>query len=68
MSAKRDDNVFLGHMLDMARKACSKCTGLRRAQFDADENLRLALFHLVQIIGEAARSVSAETRNAHPEI
>ena len=68
MSAKRDDNVYLGHMMDTARRACAKCAGLGRAQFDADENLRLALLHLVQIIGEAARRVSAETRNAHPEI
>ena len=35
---------------------------------DADENLRLALTHLIQIIGEAARSVSREFCDEHPEI
>jgi uncharacterized protein with HEPN domain len=49
------DLVYAGHMLDMARKAVGKTDGLSREAFDADENLRLALTHLVQIIGEAAR-------------
>lgn len=35
---------------------------------DADENLRLALTHLVQVIGEAGRHVSREFCPAHPEI
>jgi uncharacterized protein with HEPN domain len=64
----RDDNVYLGHMLDTARKICAKSAGLERARFDADEDLRLALLHLVQIVGEAAGRVSAQTRAAHPEI
>jgi uncharacterized protein with HEPN domain len=47
-------------MLDMARKACKLVAGKDRAAYDADETLRLALTHLVQVIGEAARHVSAE--------
>ena len=52
------DLVYVGHMLDMARKAVAKTRGLAREAYDADENLRLALIHLVQVIGEAARQVS----------
>jgi uncharacterized protein with HEPN domain len=63
-----DDSVYIGHMLDMARKATEKVGALRRKDYDSDENLRLALAHLVQVIGEAARRVSSETRSAHPEI
>jgi uncharacterized protein with HEPN domain len=37
-------------------------------EFDADENLRLALTHLIQTIGEAARRVSPEFRQAHPQV
>lgn len=37
------DLIYVGHMLDMARKAVSKTTGLSREAYDADENLRLAL-------------------------
>lgn len=55
-------------MLDMARKAVGKTQGLAREAYDADENLRLALIHLVQVIGEAARQVSAECSASHPDI
>ena len=34
----------------------------------ADENLRLALIHLVQVIGEAAGRVSREFTTSHSEI
>ena len=51
------DLVYVGHMLDMARKAVGKTQGISRETYDADENLRLALIHLIQTIGEAARQV-----------
>ena len=62
------DLVYVGHMLDMSRKAVGKAVGVSRAAYDADENLRLALIHLIQVIGEAARQVSEEFSNGHPEI
>lgn len=62
------DLVYVGHMLDMVRKAVEKTQSISRADYDADENLRLALTHLVQVIGEAARHVSRELRDAHPEV
>ena len=64
----RRDLVYVGHMFDMARKAVGKTQGLSRETYDADENLRLALIHLVQVIGEAARQVSRPFVEAHPEI
>jgi uncharacterized protein with HEPN domain len=54
------DLVYVGHMLDMARKAVSKTQNISRETYDADENLRLALIHLIQTIGEAARQVWRE--------
>lgn len=62
------DLVYVGHMLDMARKAVEKTTGLTRDAYDRDENLRLALTHLVQVIGEAARNVSQTFCEEHPEV
>lgn len=62
------DLVYVGHMPDMARKAVAKVRDLPREAYDADENLRLALIHLVQVIGEAARQVSRELTATHPEI
>ncbi|MBE7506560.1 MAG: DUF86 domain-containing protein [Planctomycetia bacterium] len=63
-----DDSVYLGHMLDTARKAVSKVSGKTRADFDADEDLRIVLAHLVQVIGEASTRVSAKSKTAHPQI
>jgi len=63
-----DDAVYAGHMLDSARKARQMVAGKGRADYDADETLRLALTHLLQVIGEAARRLSAEFLSAHPEL
>ncbi len=65
---QRDDEVYVGHMLDLSRKVAAKIAGVPRQKFDEDENLRLALAHLLQTIGEAARRVSREFQKAHPEI
>jgi uncharacterized protein with HEPN domain len=65
---QKDDRLFLRHMRDHARKALALCAGKTRAQFDADETLRLALSYLLQIIGEAASHVSRDTKRAHPDI
>ena len=64
----KDDLVYIGHMLDTACKVAEKVQGIRRTDFDKDENLRIALAHLIQVIGEAARHVSPAFRNAHPEV
>jgi uncharacterized protein with HEPN domain len=63
-----EDGVYLGHMLDMTRKAVRAVASKSRAHYDGDEILRLGLTHLVQVIGEAARKVSGEFRDQHPEI
>lgn len=62
------DLVYVGHMLDMAKKAVGKAADLTHDTYDTDENLRLALTHLVQVIGEAGRRVSSEFSAGHPEI
>ncbi|MEX0691273.1 MAG: HepT-like ribonuclease domain-containing protein [Gemmatimonadales bacterium] len=55
-------------MLETARKAAGKAEGLDFERFVTDENLHLACVHLVQVIGEAASRVSAETRARHPSV
>ena len=65
---QKDDLVFVGHMLDTARLIVGKVAGLSRSDFDANDNLCLALTHLVQTIGEAARRTSAAFQNQHPDI
>jgi uncharacterized protein with HEPN domain len=60
--------VYMGHMLDMARKAVRKARDVSRSRYDADEDIRIILAHLVQSIGEAAAHVSQETRRLHAGI
>lgn len=62
------DLVYVRHMLDIALSAVNKVDHVTREQFDADENLRLALAHLVQTLGEAARRVSREFQLKHMDI
>jgi uncharacterized protein with HEPN domain len=64
----KDDLVYAGHMLDLARKAVAKTRGVSRGEYNSDEDLRLALTHLIQTIGEAARRISQEFRDANPQI
>lgn len=62
-----DDSIYLRHMLETARRARA-LGGDDRDRFLADEAKQLALVHLIQVLGEAARRVSAETRALHPAI
>jgi uncharacterized protein with HEPN domain len=64
----KDDLVYAGHMLDTARKAASKIAGKTRDDYDRDENLRMALAHLIQTLGEAARHISLALQKSHAEI
>lgn len=65
---RKDDVVYLGHMLDTARKAVDRVRSRTRAEYDKDEDLRIVTAHLVQIIGEAAARVSAEGRNLYADV
>lgn len=65
---QKDDTVYLGHMLDMARKAVNRIRGRTRDEYDADEDLRIIIAHLIQTIGEAAAQVSPQGRARCTEI
>jgi uncharacterized protein with HEPN domain len=64
----KDDLRYVGHMVDCARRIEQFLTGKSRAEFDADEMLQLAVVHLLQTTGEAARLVSSEFRQRTPTI
>ena len=65
---KREDAVRLRHMLDATQKAQQFIKGRTRAEIERDEPLTLALIRLLEIIGEAAESISSETRQEYPGI
>jgi len=64
----KDELVYVGHMLDKAKEALALAHGKSRQDYDNDTALRLALTHLIQVIGEAARRVSSQFRERHPDI
>ena len=63
-----DDLVRLRHMAEAADAALRFSKGRTRADLDADDMLRFALTRAIEIIGEAAGRVSAETRSQTPGI
>jgi uncharacterized protein with HEPN domain len=62
------DEAYLLDMLLASREARQIAQGANVEQFASDRKLQLAIIHLIQIIGEAARSISPEFKQAHPEI
>ena len=64
----KDDRVYLTQMLELAKRVRAKVSDLPRHRFDADDNLQLALTHLIQTIGEAARRVSPAGRAMVPSL
>ncbi len=65
---KKDDAVYLGHIVDLADKISQRVKGKSRDDFDSNEDLRIVLTHWVQTIGEAARRVSPAFQKDHPEV
>lgn len=63
-----DDVVRIHHMIEAAEASERFIVGRRRGDLDADMMLRFALVRAVEIFGEAASKVSAETRAGAPSI
>lgn len=66
--SKHNDYAYLGDMLDYARRAHAKVAGLAVEEWDADEDVRLSVAYLVQIVGEAASHVTDATRQSLPQL
>lgn len=63
-----DDSTRLRHMLDAAGKVTAKASGRTRDELSGDEDLAVVLVRWIQVMGEAARSISAELKSRHPEV
>ena len=68
MQLSENDAIRLRHMLESASKALLFAKGKSRAHLGKDEQLRLALVQLIQIVGEAASRVSREFQEQTPSI
>jgi uncharacterized protein with HEPN domain len=59
---------YLWDMTDAARTALDITAGYTRPRYLSDRTVQLAVERLIEIIGEAARRISRESQDAHPEI
>jgi uncharacterized protein with HEPN domain len=66
--SRHEDELRLRHMLRYSREIMALAQGKARAALDRERLLNLALVRLIEIVGEAACRVSAETHASHPEI
>lgn len=59
----KTDDVRLRHMLDAAKKITAFTENRFRQDLDRDEMFALAIVRLIEILGEAAKNVSEDTKN-----
>ena len=66
--SKHDEKVYLFHILDHSKKAVTMAKNHTREDVDKDEKLRLALTHLITLVGESVSRIFKETQNQHSQI
>jgi uncharacterized protein with HEPN domain len=64
----RDNWIYVAHMLDVCQQALELAESKTREDYNQDLALRLALTHLIQVIGEAAQHVEAGFRFEHEQV
>ena len=62
------DDAYMLDMLLASRKVQSFTDIVSLETFKADDLLQNAVMHQIQIIGEAARKISRQYKDSHPEI
>ncbi|MEW6234190.1 MAG: HepT-like ribonuclease domain-containing protein [Candidatus Omnitrophota bacterium] len=68
MPREKEDATYLWDMLEACRKIETIISGKTWRDFECDMVIRHAVERLIEIIGEAARNISAEFKTLHPEI
>ena len=63
-----EDLVRLQHMLDAAETAIEFMQGRDRSALEQDRMLLFAVVRAVEVLGEAASKVTAETRERHADL
>lgn len=65
---RNEDHVRLLHMFDASERAIRFSENKTREDLERDDMLCLALVRLLEIIGEAAKSVSQDVKDEFPAI
>ncbi len=64
----KDDKVYLNHILDSIAKIEDFTEQIDEKDFKDNELVQSAVIRHIEIIGEAAKHLSKETRNEHTDI
>jgi len=65
---KRDESVYLQHILDAIAKIDRYLLGVDEAAFSRNDLLQDGVIRQIEIIGEAAKRLSPGIRSAQPQI
>ena len=65
---KRDDSVYLRHVLDAITKAETYLEGVNEAAFNRNSLIQDGVIRQIEIIGEAARRLSSEVREKYSHV
>ena len=65
---KKDDSVYLRHILDAITTIAGYLTGVDEASFKSTTLLQDGVIRQILIVGEAARRISPECRSGHPDV
>jgi len=64
----KDDSIYLDHILESITKIQHYTNELDEKQFNVDELVQDGVIRQLQIIGEAAKRLSDETRVKYPSV
>ncbi len=65
---RKDDTVYLRHILDSIQQIEEYLRDVSKEQFMERRLLQDGVVRQLEIIGEASRNLSEETREKHPEV
>lgn len=65
---KKDDTVFLRHILDASNKIEEYLTNINQRSFYRNNLIQDGVIRQIEIIGEATRRVSKELQDSYPNI
>ena len=65
---KRDEVVFLEDILECINKIIEYTQGISEVEFEQNTEKQDAIIRRIEIIGEAVKSISLETREKYPQI
>jgi uncharacterized protein with HEPN domain len=65
---KRDELVFLEDILECIEKIAEYIEGLTEKEFEGNSEKQDAVIRRIEIIGEAVKNLSMETRSKYPEV